>query len=417
MMTEEKTKLSFLVILSALMAFTSLSTDIYLPAMPAMQATLGGSVQLTITGFVVGFAIAQLIWGPISDRIGRKLPLMLGTALFAIASIAISFSSSMEAVVAWRVLQAIGACVGPMLSRTMVRDLYSASKAAQMLSTLMIIMAVAPIVGPLLGGMILKFGDWQHIFYLIAGIAVMLLFFIPTLPETLPKEKRTQSTSLGQAFRNYGKLLDMKGFMLYTLSVTFFYIGAYAFITESSVIYIEHFHVPAQYYGFLFGLNMIGITVVSFFNRSLVNRFSLATLLKTSTTIAFLAGLWLALDSFTGFWGLWGIAVPMLLAFSMNGIIGACSNAAALAKAPDNITGSAAALLGSMQYGSGFVSSVLLAIFSNGTPIAMGVIIAVSLFLAMVSAYGAAVLEKKEQKGKSNSWENEKQMNWQRETN
>lgn len=142
----------FLVILGALMAFTSLSTDIYLPAMPQMEKDLQGNVELTITGFLAGFAVAQLIWGPISDRIGRKKPLFMGLIIFVIGSIGCAYSQTIEQIVFWRVIQAIGACTAPMLARAMIRDLYARTQAAQMLSTLTIVMAIAPIAGPLLGG-------------------------------------------------------------------------------------------------------------------------------------------------------------------------------------------------------------------------------------------------------------------------
>lgn len=155
-MTTQKRSLSFLLILSALMAFTSLSTDIYLPAMPTMERQLNGDAELTITGFLIGFSIAQLIWGPISDRIGRKLPLFIGIVLFVIGSVGCALSESMSAVVFWRIFQAIGACVGPMLSRAMIRDRFAQSQAAQMLSMLTIIMAIAPIAGPFIGGGLLK---------------------------------------------------------------------------------------------------------------------------------------------------------------------------------------------------------------------------------------------------------------------
>lgn len=163
-MPRHKETLSFLFILSALMAFTSLSTDIYLPALPTMERTLDGDAELTVTGFLVGFAIAQLLWGPISDRIGRRIPLFIGMVLFVIGSVGCALSGTMAEVVFWRVFQAVGACVGPMLSRAMIRDLYGSTQAAQMLSTLVMIMADAPIVGPLLGGLLLKAGSWHLIF-------------------------------------------------------------------------------------------------------------------------------------------------------------------------------------------------------------------------------------------------------------
>ena len=243
----------------------------------------GALDALLAATFLVGFAIAQLIWGPISDHVGRRIPLALGALLFLVGSIGCALSTSMEMVIAFRVVQAVGACVGPMLSRAMVRDLYTSSQAAAMLSTLVLIMAVAPIVAPLLGAFLMGIGGWRWIFWLMALIAVLLFLSVHFLPETLPAEKRS-AESIGAAFRNYGRLVRMKPFMMNTLSVTFFYVAVYAFITESSVIYIRHFGVDPQYYGLLFGVNIIGVAAVSSLNRALVNRFSLAALLKAATS-------------------------------------------------------------------------------------------------------------------------------------
>lgn len=146
------TGMPFVLILSALMAFTSLSTDIYLPALPAMQKDLQGNTELTITGFLLGFCIAQLVWGPVSDHLGRRKPLIIGMVLFIVGSIGCSLSHNITQIVFWRVFQALGACTGPMLARAMIRDLFTRTRAAQMLSVLMMIMSVAPIAGPLMGG-------------------------------------------------------------------------------------------------------------------------------------------------------------------------------------------------------------------------------------------------------------------------
>lgn len=166
--TAKRTGLSFLLILSALMAVTSLSTDIYLPAMPMMAKDLQGDAELTITGFLIGFCIAQLIWGPISDRYGRRLPLVIGLGLFIVGSVGCALSTDIVQIVFWLVFQALGACTGPMLARAMIRDLFSRTRAAQMLSTLMIIMAIAPIAGPLIGGQMIKVTSWHAIFWLLA---------------------------------------------------------------------------------------------------------------------------------------------------------------------------------------------------------------------------------------------------------
>lgn len=388
-MSHSKSQLSFLIILSTLMAFTSLSTDIYLPAMPTMQQELGNRVELTVTGFLIGFALAQLVWGPISDRIGRKIPLYVGLFLFLIGSLGCALAPTMAWVVFWRVFQAVGACVGPMISRAMIRDLYDSRAAAHMLSTLMIIMALAPIVGPFIGGFLLNAGTWRLIFILMAGISIVMLLAMSLLKESLPAEKRSKE-GLGHSFQNYSKLLTSKNFMGYTLCVTFFYLAAYAFITGSSEAYISYFHIPANHYGVFFGINIIGISLVSFLNRSLVNHFPLTFLLRLATSLTSIFALLLLLLNLSPSTNIWTVALPMLFIFSMNGIIAACSNAAALNSVDPSMTGSAAALLGSLQYGSGIISSLLLALFSDGSPKTMVWII----FLAVLASCAMAWLVK-----------------------
>lgn len=356
----------FVAILSALMAFTSLSTDIYLPAMPVMASDLQGDIELTVTGFLVGFALAQLVWGPISDHLGRRLPLFIGMVLFVIGSLGCAWSSSIGEIVFWRVFQAIGACTGPMLARAMIRDLFSRTRAAQMLSTLIIVMAIAPIAGPLMGGQIIRFTSWHAIFGLLAVIGVLMFISLYFLPETLPAEKRAPA-SLGGAFRNYQALLKNAPFMRYTLSLTFFYVAAYAFITGSPRVYISYYGIDPQYYGWLFALNIVGVMGMSVINRKLVQRHPLDRLLKAAVTVATLAVVMLAVVVKLHVGGIVAVVAGVFVFFSMNGIIAATSTAAALDEVP-NMAGSASALIGSLQYGSGIVSSLLLALFNDGTP-------------------------------------------------
>ncbi|QOV64026.1 multidrug effflux MFS transporter [Kosakonia pseudosacchari] len=374
----------FLAILSALMAFTSLSTDIYLPAMPLMAKELQGDIELTITGFLVGFALAQLVWGPISDAIGRRIPLFIGMLLFIIGSAGCALSTEIHQMVFWRVFQAFGACTGPMLARVMIRDLFARTRAAQMLSTLTIIMAIAPIVGPLAGGQIIQITSWHAIFWLLAGIGALMFLSLYFLPETLPTEKRTKA-SLPGAFRNYFALLRNRAFMRYTLCVTFFYVSAYAFITGSPFVYIRYYGIDPQYYGWLFAINIVGLMGVSFLNRRLVQRHPLDKLLKIAVTIAALAMVTLALAVKLQFGGIAAVIIPVFLFFSMNGIIAATSTAAALDAVPA-IAGSASALIGSLQYGSGIISSLLLTWFRDGTPWTMAWIMALFTLASAVMA-------------------------------
>ncbi|WP_297095345.1 multidrug effflux MFS transporter [uncultured Draconibacterium sp.] len=409
-------------VLGALMAFTSLSTDIYLPAMPQMQLDLQGDIELTVTGFLIGFAIAQIIWGPISDRYGRKMPLVIGLILFIIGSVGCAFSENITQILFARVVQALGACVGPMLSRAMVRDMLERTKAAEMLSTLMILMALAPIFGPLIGGQLLKFSSWQSIFWLLTIIGIVMLLTMKKLPETLPKEKR-QNTSLWNAFKKYGVLLRNRKFMAYTLCVSFFYVGVYAFVAGSPEVYITYFGVDPQHYGWLFALNVFGIVSLSFANRILVRKYSLDFLLRVATTIAMIAGLVLLVTVKLQIGGIYGVIIPVFFFFSMNGIVAATTTAAALDKVPE-MAGAAAALLGSLQYGSGILSTLLLTFFgdSESSPWTMSWIIAVFAIasagtMLVRSLFGLLPIEIKrtpEEPGKAfaiyrTSWGNKKQ--------
>ena len=359
-------KVLFMSILGALMAFTSLSTDIYLPAMPDIAEELNGNAELTITGFLIGFTIAQFIWGPISDGIGRKKPLYFGMLIFAIGAAGCAMSHSIEQIVWWRIFQALGACTGPMLARAMVRDIASSARAAQMLSSLIIIMAIAPIIGPLLGGQIIRVSSWHSIFWLLTVIGIMMFLSLFWLPETLPTEKRNP-ISLQRSFGNYWYLLKHKVFMRYTLCVTFYYVAAYAFIAGSPRIYISHFGVDPQHYGWLFAVNILGVMLVSFANRNLVKRISLHHLLQISTATAFVGMFIMSLFVKNNSGGIYIIIAMIFIFFSMNGIIAATATAAALDGVPE-IAGSASALIGGLQYGSGVISSLLLAFFNDDTP-------------------------------------------------
>lgn len=363
------------ILLSALMAFTSLSTDVYLPAMPAMTKSLHGDIELTITGFLIGFSIAQLLWGPISDRIGRKKPLVIGMLLFIIGSMGCACSQTIEAIVFWRVFQAIGACTGPMLARAMVRDLYPREHSAHMLSTLFMIMAIAPILGPILGGQILKYSSWHTIFWMLSLFGVVMLLALQLLPESLPSLQRTRAP-ISHAFQHYVTLLKNASFMRFTFCVTFYYVAAYAFITGSPQVYINYYGIDAQYYGALFAINIVGVIAVSYVNRRLITRYSLEKLLKRASFIGAVSILLLALLVVTHNDNLVTTVICIFFFFSMNGVIAACATTAALDLVP-TLAGSGSALIGSLQYGSGILSSILLAALPSQSPSAMTLIMAV----------------------------------------
>ncbi|MBF9232164.1 Bcr/CflA family multidrug efflux MFS transporter [Microvirga sp. BT350] len=379
--------LRILLVLSALMAFASISTDIYLPAFPALATafhTDPGQVQMTLSGFLVGFSLGQLFWGPIGDRYGRRIPIAIGLVLFMVGSAGCALSGSAWQMTGWRVVQAVGACAGPVLARAMVRDLYARERSAQMLSTLMLVMSVAPLLGPILGAQILAVRSWQAIFWTLAGFGLLVLVGLLALPETLPRHRRNPQR-LTQALGGYLRLLRSPRLIGYAVSGGFFYGGIYAYLAGTPFAYINYYHVPTQAYGLLFGLNIIGMMVANLLNTRLVIRLGSDRIFRVGTMIAAFAGVTLALNSRFGWGGLAGLVVPLFLYVSMAGFVVANSVAGALAAFPSK-AGAASALVGAMHYGTGVLSAAMIGWFADGTPWAMGWIVGLGGVGSFVSA-------------------------------
>ncbi|MGC1331133.1 Bcr/CflA family multidrug efflux MFS transporter [Pseudomonas sp.] len=381
--------LKLLAILSALMAFASISTDVYLPALPAMAQSLhanAGQVEWTISGYLIGFSLGQLLWGPIGDRYGRRLPVALGLLLFILGSAGCAMVDSAPMMIAWRAIQAVGACASVVLARAMVRDLYEGHRAAQMLSTLMSVMAIAPLLGPSLGGLIVKFGSWRLIFWALAGVGALTLLALQRLPETLPVERRNPASVLG-VVRRYGQLLGNAKLLGYAGAGGFYYAGMYAYIAGTPFAYINYYHVSPQVYGLLFGGGIVGIMFANQLNAKLVKRLGSDRLLRAGTVVAALASLWLAVDASTGFAGLWGLVLPLFVFVAAAGLIIANSIIGALNGFPE-VAGAVSALIGALHYGSGIYGSGLVGALADGTPRPMAWVIAACGVGSVVCAFG-----------------------------
>lgn len=348
------------VLLSLLLGFASISTDLYLPAMPNMGTQLGasqGQLELTVSGYLMGFALGQLFWGPVSDRFGRKIPLMLGVAIFVIGAAGCALSSDAIQLIISRVVQALGASAAVVLGRAMVRDLFHRDDAARMLSTLMLIMAVAPMIGPSVGAQIMAISSWHSIFWVLVGIGGVTLLGLARTAESLPKSTRSEG-SLAQAFAAYGEHFRNAKLMGYAAILACFGAGVFAYIAGSSFVFIEYYSLSPQAYGLIFASGIGGIMVSNAVNLRLVGRFGSDRMLLVGTCIAVAAGLLILLIASTG-WGGWTVFAVALFAYiGMNGLIGANAIAGGLSSV-DQGTGSASALLGFAQYGGGMVGSAL----------------------------------------------------------
>ncbi|MBY5645899.1 multidrug effflux MFS transporter [Rhizobium leguminosarum] len=368
-----------LAVLSALMGFASISTDLYLPAMPTMAGDLhadAGSMELTVSGFLIGFSLGQLLWGPLGDRYGRRLPVVAGMLLFVIGSAGCGLSGSSTQMIFWRVVQAVGACSGVVLSRAMVRDLYEGSRAAQMLSTLITVMAVAPLLGPIVGGQVLAVAGWRAIFGLLVVVGLATLAALFTIPETLPVDRRRKE-SLLSVLRGYGSLLADRRLVGFAAVGGFFFAGVYAYIAGTPFAFIEYYHVPSHLYGVLFALGIVGIMLANVVNAKLVTPYGSRRLLHFGAIGAAVCGIALLITAATGWGGLAGLAIPLFVFVSWSGLIVANSIGGALQDFPER-AGAVSALVGALHYGFGILGSASVSIFADGTPLPLAAVVGVA---------------------------------------
>jgi DHA1 family bicyclomycin/chloramphenicol resistance-like MFS transporter len=242
-----------------LTAIAPLSIDIYLPALPMLRQALAADearTLFTLSAFFIGFAVGQLLLGPLSDRFGRKRPLITGLSVYVVASIACALATSISDVVLWRFVQAFGGSVVPTVVQAMVRDLYDRNQSARILSLNMLVTASAPVVAPLIGGQVLLWFDWRAIFWVLVGFGLVSLLAASALPETLGTSRRNEVHPLAMVL-GYFEFLRSVRYVGYVACSTLYFCCLFAFIAGSPFVYIEYFGVPPQYYGFLFGMNML----------------------------------------------------------------------------------------------------------------------------------------------------------------
>ena len=254
-----------LLILGALCAFGPLAIDFYLPSFPTLAqqfATDVEHIQLSLAAYFVGIAIGQLFHGPLADRFGRRVPLLVGVALFAVGSLACAIAPSLEWLIAARFVQALGGCAGMVITRAVVRDLCDPLVSAKVFSQLVLVMGLAPILAPLGGGLLLNTLGWPWIFHSLAIFATLcLLAVLRWLPETRPQE--LPPAPLSGAFGQYRALLGNASFMGYSLAGGVAMAGMFAYIAGSPFVFIELYGVPAEHYGWLFGSNAAGFVIMA----------------------------------------------------------------------------------------------------------------------------------------------------------
>ena len=378
-------RLRLILVLGSLIALGPLTIDMYLPALPAIVddlATSSSTVQLTLTGTLVGLALGQLVIGPLSDALGRRRPLIAGTALHIVASLGCALAPNIAVLGALRVVQGLGAAAAAVIAMAVVRDLFSGSSFAQLLSRLLLVMSAAPILAPTLGSELLRWTQWRGIFValMVFGVLLMLIAMFG-LSETLPPGRRQRGGVLSTA-RLYRSLLRDRAFVGLVLVAALAMAAIFAYVAGSSFVMQEQYGLSEQQFGFAFGAGAIGLIAATQGNVRLLRRYSPQQILTAALLIGSAAALVLLGVAATGFGGLPALLGALWLA--LTAIALAMPNAPALALSRHGeAAGTASALLGAVQFGVGAVTAPLVGVLGNGA-VAMALLIAGGLVMALV---------------------------------
>ena len=376
-----------IVILGALTAFAPMSIDMYLPAFPALQAAFGtgpGPIQLTLATFFAAFACGQMFYGPLADRFGRKPPLYAGLLLFIASSIGCAFVTTVEAMLVLRLVQGLGACAGVVVARAMVSDLFAGREAARVFSLLMLVMGAAPVLAPLIGSYVIVWSSWPAIFILLALFGLLCLAAVAfRLPEThaAQPDRPLALSTLGVDLR---QLLGDRRFMGLVLGGAFSIGGMFVYIAGSPFVFIELFGISPEAYGWLFGINALGIIGGSQLNARLVGRFGSERPLVVAACAQGVAGALLVAAALSGIGGMAGIVVPQWLFLACVGFT--MPNTVALAMAPHRQrAGTASAALGTLQFGVAAVASTLIGAFHGDSALPMAIVMAAFALTGLAS--------------------------------
>jgi DHA1 family bicyclomycin/chloramphenicol resistance-like MFS transporter len=369
---------NLLLLLGALTAFGPLTVDMYLPSLPSLQRDYqadAATVQQTLSVFLFSLALGQALYGPVSDRMGRRPPLYFGLVLYIIASIGCAFAPTISSLIVLRFFQGLGCCAGMVIARAIVRDTTEGPALARNYSLLTLVMGVAPILAPLVGGYVLMWFGWHEIFYALAAFGAMcLVAVLVMLPETHPLDRRSSGGVRG-ALLVYWSLLRSRRYLGYVCAAGFGMSTMFVYITGSPHLFIQVFGVKASDFGLFFGINAFGFIAMSQLNRMFLRRHTADTVLRVALMVQAVSAISLLVVAAAG-GGLYHLLLPLFLSISSLGIIGPNAIAGAMSGDPRQ-GGSASALLGTGNFIGGGVAGVVLGMLPENTAVSMTLVMAV----------------------------------------
>ena len=376
------------VVLGLLSAIGPFAIDMYLPALPTIGADLNAgtaAVQMSLLVFFLSMGLAQIVVGPISDMIGRKAPLYIGLVLFAIGAVGAAVAPNIEWLIAFRVLQGLGASAGMVVPRAIVRDLHTGTEAARLMSLLMLVFSVSPILAPLTGSLIIESFGWRAVFWTVSGAAVLAVVLLATsLKETRPTEHRAKS-SIRSALVGYRFLLGDRNFLGLTAIGGFGIASFFVYLANSSFILIDHYGLSPSIYSVFFSINAVAFIGMSQLTGFLTERFGLKRVVRVAV-VGYATMMVVLLAVFaSGVDRLDVLASLLFVGYGFLGLVIPTTSVLAMEEHGE-IAGTASALMGTLHFAIGAAAMAVAGLFFDGTPLPMVAGITISAVIAFALA-------------------------------
>ena len=371
MTTRPHSSFKIVFILGLLAMLMPLSIDMYLPALPVISAQFGvpaGSAQMTLSTYILGFALGQLFYGPMADSLGRKPVILGGTLVFAAAAVACALAQTIDHLIIMRFFHGLAAAAASVVINALIRDIYPKEEFSRMMSFVMLVTTIAPLVAPMAGGAVLVWFSWHVIFWILALAALlasaMIFFFID---ETLPVERR-QKFHIRTTIGNFASLFRHKRVLSYMLASGFSFAGMFSFLSAGPFVYIELNHVSPQHFGYYFALNIVFLFIMTIINSRFVRRVGALNMFRAGLWIQFVMAIWLVVSAFLGV-GFWALVVGVAAFVGCVSMVSSNAMAVILDEFP-HMAGTASSLAGTFRFGIGAIVGALLsmATFTTAWP-------------------------------------------------